>query len=260
MILALIRVVAVVLVLTTNAFAGSTGVSAAQISCSPLTEAGKCANGSLRGPIVPGDYDKVRQLVDSAWPNLFHFNLRSDGGSVYEAIRIGRLFRKYLIAAYVPASACYSEDTQTPPANAPPFDPSKQYTVVPTARRGSCVCASACALIWFGAVERMGTVGLHRPRIDDPEFANSPPEEATKLYRRALTEIETYLADMEVPRPVIDAMLATSSGQIRWIDVDGGGLSRPRVMPSGRMLPVIIRSMGAGRSSIPLASICDWGR
>jgi hypothetical protein len=73
----------------------------------------------------------------------------------------------------------------------------------------------------------MGTVGLHRPRIDDPEFANSPPEEATKLYRRALTEIETYLTDMEVPRPVIDAMFATSSGQIRWIDVDGNGLSRP---------------------------------
>jgi hypothetical protein len=201
--------------------------SAAQIGCALReVETGKCAFGSLRGAIAPGDYDKVKKLVDDAWPNLFLFSLESAGGSVYDAIKIGRLFRKYLIAADVPSSYCYSDEPKNRPANAPPFDPTKPYTVLPTAPHGSCVCASACALIWFGAVERMGTVGLHRPRIDDPDFANSPPEEATKRYRRALSEMEAYLTDMEVPRPVLDAMLATSSGEIRWIDVNDS-LARP---------------------------------
>jgi len=73
----------------------------------------------------------------------------------------------------------------------------------------------------------MGRVGLHRPRIDDPEFANSPPDEAMKLYRKAIVGIEGYLTEMEVPRPVIDAMLVTSSSEIRWVDAVTAELSRP---------------------------------
>jgi len=81
--------------------------------------------------------------------------------------------------------------------------------------------------MWFGGVERSGTVGLHRPRIDDPAFKALRGADATKVYNRILLEIARYLEEMEVPRPMIDAMVATGSSEIRWIDSIGDDLFRP---------------------------------
>jgi hypothetical protein len=89
------------------------------------------------------------------------------------------------------------------------------------------VCASACALIWFGAVNRVGVVGLHRPRVDDPDFKGMPPAEAAAVYREVLGQMGQYMTDMEAPRPMIDAMVETASSEIRWVDEDHNGLSRP---------------------------------
>jgi hypothetical protein len=184
----------------------------------------KCAYSLLRGKIIAGDYEKVRQALRDSWPHLTEINLDSPGGSVLEALKIGRLLRKYLITATV--SRAEAQHPPSAPGPAPPFDPSKPYTVLP-APSDSWVCASACALIWFGGVERSGTVGLHRPRITDPDFASASPEEATKRYRLLLSAIEAYLTEMEAPRPIIDQMLATGSSEIRWIDAVSEGLSRP---------------------------------
>jgi hypothetical protein len=96
-----------------------------------------------------------------------------------------------------------------------------------TCQGPECFCASACALIWFGAVDRGGQVGLHRPRIDDPEFKAMAPADATRVYRQALDEIAKYLDDMEVPRPLIDALVATNSSDIRWLDGDRDHLEYP---------------------------------
>jgi hypothetical protein len=150
-----------------------------------------------------GDYETLLKFLRANWPAVSEVELISDGGSAYEAIRIGRLLRKYLITTYVSGLAslrCAST---------------------------GCICASACALIWFGGVQRMGTVGLHRPRFDDPDFANLPPEDATKLYRRSLKEIEGYLEEMEAPQPIIEDMIATSSSDIHWVNSIADQLSRP---------------------------------
>src|ERR1700687_1599231 len=50
------------------------------------------------------------------------------------------------------------------------------------------------------------------------QFKALPPAEASKDYRGGLEEISRYFEKMETPRPLIDAMLATSSSEIRWID------------------------------------------
>ena len=91
----------------------------------------------------------------------------------------------------------------------------------------SCTCASACALIWFGAVDRSGTVGLHRPKINDPQFAALPPPEASTVYKQALQRISRYLEEMEAPRALIDSMVATSSSEIRWVDAFNEKLQHP---------------------------------
>jgi hypothetical protein len=80
--------------------------------------------------------------------------------------------------------------------------------------------------MWFGAVNRGGAVGLHRPRIDDPAFTALSPAEAAGVYRRALDDMARYMEEMEVPRPMIDAMVATSSSEILWVDAKDN-LERP---------------------------------
>ena len=79
-----------------------------------------------------------------------------------------------------------------------------------------CICVSACALIWFGAPDRTGEVGLHRPRFEGPAFKALSPAEAARTYRRMLDGIVGYLEEMETPKPLIEAMVSTSSAEIQW--------------------------------------------
>lgn len=180
-----------------------------------------CSSGFLYGPIRQGDYEKVRAFFRQYHPFLGSFDLASPGGDVVEAIKIGRLFRKYLIHAFAPLR--FSERVQgshieyfVSTGNEPECEPPHQ-----------CVCASACALIWFGGVDRSGSVGLHRPRTDDPAFRSLGPKEAAETYGRALNSIRQYLDEMEVPKPLIEAMVATSSAHIKWVDHRDDGLQRP---------------------------------
>jgi hypothetical protein len=73
----------------------------------------------------------------------------------------------------------------------------------------------------------VGKVDLHRPRINDPEFKELSPAEASTAYRQVLASIAAYLDEMEVPKPIIESMIGTSSDDIRWVESDGDGLERP---------------------------------
>src|SRR5262245_8350862 len=73
------------------AFMLTSSVDAAEISClDPL-----CQGYLLRGEIAKGDYEKVVKSLIYPW--TYMFKLVSPGGDVDEALKIGRLFRKYLI-------------------------------------------------------------------------------------------------------------------------------------------------------------------
>lgn len=145
---------------------------AAQILCAPGSFHQFCPSGVLTGPIVKGDYERVVTLLRANHPNLVQFYLISPGGDVDEALKIGRLFRKYLISTMAP---------QRLPNGG---------TLTVFGCRGDCgSCASACALIWFGGVERNGSVGVHRPRTDDPTFASLSPANASIQYRKILASI-----------------------------------------------------------------------
>jgi hypothetical protein len=151
-----------------------------------------CVSGLLNGQISKGDYEKVATFFKAYHPD--HFELNSPGGDVDEALKIGRLFRKYLIS---------------------------------TSDGYAGTCASACAFIWFGGVFRGGTVGLHRPRSIDPMFRGLSPPDASIAYRRVLERIAAYLDEMEVPKSIIELMVATGSADINWVDASTYGLSRP---------------------------------
>jgi hypothetical protein len=178
-----------------------------------------CVAGVLSGAIVQGDEERFVRFYRANHPFLDNFLLISPGGNVDAAINIGRLFRKYLIEALAPVLV-------SPGVQGRPWgDASGQ--IVEWCNSQDCICASACALIWFGAIDREGLVGLHRPSTDDPAFKALSPADASISYRRILGSITAYLEEMEVPKPMMDAMVSTSSSEIRWVDGDKIGLKRP---------------------------------
>ena len=210
----------------------STPSQSAEISCAGSTS-GPCffAPGLLSGQISKGDYEKVVTLLRASVAKatgtqfLTEFVLNSPGGDVDEALKIGRLFRKYLITTTAPLHATAASPSQMPylilrsmisPGN-----------IELCRGREDCECASACALIWFGGVDRGGTVGMHRPRINDPMFKGLSPVDASNTYRQVLGRIAAYLGEMEVPKPIIETMVATSSDDIRWVDGIDDKLDRP---------------------------------
>jgi hypothetical protein len=176
-----------------------------------------CAAGVILGPIENGDYEKVLALYRLNHPFLWGFELDSPGGNVAEAIKIGRFFRKYLISASAPIRIRFPEGGET-------------FITLGDEKEcdglNDCICASACALIWFGAVERNGTVGLHRPRTTDPYFRALDPSDGATTYRKVLDSIQAYLDEMEVPKPMIELTVATGSANIRWV-TDNDDLNRP---------------------------------
>jgi hypothetical protein len=179
-----------------------------------------CATGVILGPIENGDYEKVRAFYRLNHPFLEMFDLASPGGNVVEAIKIGRLFRKYLISVEAPVRIPGGGDYF---AGRPGDE--KECEIDDCLHRN---CASACALIWFGGVDRYGSVGLHRPRTTDPYFRALDPNDGAATYRKVLDSIQAYMDEMEVPKPVIELMTATGSANIRWVTThQDDDLARP---------------------------------
>jgi hypothetical protein len=181
-----------------------------------------CSGGFLRGEISKGDYDKVAMFLKAHHPFVLNFSLASPGGDVGEALKIGRLFRRYLIATIAPGNEHFEATGMV--HDDVPFLSSGSRDLC---RGQDCICASACALIWMGGVFRSGTVGLHRPRIVDPMYRALMPADASTAYNRLLGEVGAYLTDMEVPKPIIETMVATSSGDILWVNSISDGLEVP---------------------------------
>jgi hypothetical protein len=185
----------------------------AEISCayySPQHQ-DRCEAGFLKGEIVKGDYERLSSFYRYNHPFLSRFALQSPGGDVEEAIKIGRLFRKYSLGAIAPKRGQDSGGFRG------------SLSVGSCSRFSGecgCICASSCALIWFGAPRRLGQVGLHRPVIQDSAFKDLVPAKAEEAYKSALMLINSYLEEMEIPKAFADAMVSTSSAEIHWTTIE----------------------------------------
>ena len=58
-------------------------------------------------------------------------------------------------------------------------------------------------------------------------FKGLAPADASTAYRRVLQSIAAYLDEMEVPKSIIESMIATGSSEIRWVNSRDDGLERP---------------------------------
>jgi hypothetical protein len=117
----------------------------------------------------------ARQRPPSAYGD--HYGISSGGGSIYEAMAIGRLFRK--------ERAWLSVDG---------------------------VCFSACVLILAGAVDRhigdSNEVGIHRPYFGTTPEKPLKADQVKQEYVQMLKDMRNYLREMNVPQRLADDMLA----------------------------------------------------
>lgn len=157
-------------------------------------------NVAVLGAIDDAMTNKLSQLIQNAEAqidktkqpdgiNHTTVKLDSPGGSVTDAMAIGRLLRKYRMRAVVPADA---------------------------------VCNSACVLIYAGAVVRYGhfksgPVGIHQPFLDVPD-KRIDIDAIRRIYASTLQDMRSYFREMNVSEQLADEMLKTPSSAMRYLN------------------------------------------
>ncbi len=164
------------------------------------------------GQIVPGDYDRFVSALRMRRPNPFSFYLRSGGGDVAEALRIGRLVRQLSVPVYGPLSRMPNPNT------AYCGDDEDE-----TGQSVPCICASACTLIWFGGVSRVALeIYIHSVKYNDEIFRNLSPMNAQRLYQQTMQTIHVYLTEMGIPDKYYDMMMETGSSDLQRVLTPAG--------------------------------------
>lgn len=171
----------------------------------------------LEGTIVKGDYEKLRNLIeeicpDNSWSTLCSSDiyLASPGGSVTEAIKIGRLIRKLRLEVQIPGDA----------------SPDLRQKIIAALRlqnpQTNYLCASACFFVAVGAIERNAAIGnailgIHRPSLTDADLKNLGADQVIASTAQLRGIVEAYLKEMGVPTRYAELMFSISKDQIRWI-------------------------------------------
>jgi hypothetical protein len=115
----------------------------------------------LEGTIASGDYDKLLSFVDANEARSIY--LASPGGSVTEAIKIGRLVRALRLETLIPVQV--RSDLREKLA--------ERHKL--TNPKGNYVCASACFFVFVAGVKRDHDLlrdpilGIHRPYLTDSD-------------------------------------------------------------------------------------------
>lgn len=173
----------------------------------------------IRGTIVQGDAERFRSVVKQSDSFFTTVILRSNGGSVEEAIKIGRDIRKLLLETEGPYL-----DYQTDPSGSLSYRGGDNPMCLENGvgeykgsryKGSQCVCASACFLIYVAGARRdRSYVGIHRSYLSGSISQGLGVDAASQLYATIKKPIADYLDAMGVPRRYADIMLRTSSQEI----------------------------------------------
>jgi len=152
---------------------------------------------SYSGKIESGDYSEIISQIVSSKNLPATISLNSPGGSVTEAIKIGKLLRKGLFQSVI-------------------------------AENG--ICNSSCFILWASAVRRIpasamlsynnknAKLGLHRPYFSQDEYAKLNIQSASESYRSLEKDYRAYLESIGTPEELLDLMLKTKSSEAVFIN------------------------------------------
>jgi hypothetical protein len=168
----------------------------------------------LSGPVESGDAEKVWNVIRSLDVEktgaALNVTINSPGGSVSEALEIGRLLNK--LPRLLPITVTSAVGVKGQPV-ASPGD-----------------CASACVLIYLGATYRFlspgSRIGVHQFSFQDGVGISS--NEATSVSQLLAADITEYLREVRVDPELFSTMSKTSAENIHW--VDHAELRRMRVL------------------------------
>jgi hypothetical protein len=151
-----------------------------------------CATVTIDGKISAGDADKLKWLFggsEESGPSPTRINFQSPGGSVLEAMTMGRLLRTANASVHSRGLNC---GVQGKPV----------------------CCASACALAYLGATQwdPKDRIGLHRPTLDDLDAIDY--QSAQKALLDAAQLIREYLREMGADDEVYDLMMRAAPDRI----------------------------------------------
>jgi hypothetical protein len=187
-------------------FFGSTAYSA-EITLDPLHISGKSTvHGILiEGDIKKGDYAKLHELIKNSRGGREVIYLASKGGDVLEAIKIGRLIRKFNISTEAPF---YMPEIE------PPFP-----ILLAKVKKENLVCASSCFFILAAGTSRTGgIIGIHRPFFTEESYLDFSGKDAINLSLKIKELLKEYLVEMNLPTSFVDRMFEISGSRIEWLE------------------------------------------
>jgi hypothetical protein len=161
------------------------------------------------GKIVDGDFQRFVRALKTSAGDVFAVNIVSLGGSVPEAILIGRLIRRLTLATNAPSLANYAPQARV-----------LTCRIAASVASSPCTCVSACFLIWAGGVARSGNdLHIHRIKFDEEFYGNLAPQDASIRYREAMQVYHDYLREMEIPDSIFERLARMPSYATELVDV-----------------------------------------
>ena len=212
--------------------------SATITSSQRIQDGQKISSITLKGKVVRGDAANFEEVVRSEVNQgaiVIGVNTFSRGGDWAEALKIGRLIRKFGMFTASPFHVSFSvpgSQGQTPinisynsctiikwPNGKINLDDSFKYDLVLKKGDPDCECTSACAIIWAGGFARTGQrVGFHRPYISPQKIKGMPFSQAEKVQEKLYQETASYMAEMGFSEDISVKMLSKSSREIYYFN------------------------------------------
>ena len=66
----------------------------------------------------------------------------------------------------------------------------------------------------------VGALDFIGHQLSSTNFGNLPSDQASRMYRSLLSDINAFLLEMEIPQSLVEAMTDTSSAGIRWLTIE----------------------------------------
>jgi len=158
----------------------------------------------IEGEIIKGDYEKFMEAALKSGYDTNSVLTASSGGSVAEAMKIGRLIRALKFSTSGPFG-----------------DINKPICVPILKNKANCVCKSSCVLIWLSGVHRDGNhLSIHRFFINHDYLKSLSMDKA--MFAAKLIEEETYkyMLEMETPRDLIERIYTIPSNRMETLDTE----------------------------------------
>jgi hypothetical protein len=144
----------------------------------------------IEGKIETGDCSKLGNFLFSEGAKRVY--LASPGGSLFEALEIGRLVRALKLETMIPGNL--------------PADLREKRAIQHRLRdhKSNFTCTSACFFIFAGGIARSRDIGdpilgIHRPYLSDGDLKGLSSDQAIMAVRGLRAVVDRYLREMSVP-------------------------------------------------------------